>query len=237
LWIGLVWLALGNGVTAVAYPENPLPLYLPLIVNSSQQTIGPLHSGEGTYYAATGEGNCGFPASPDNLMVAALNNTDYGTADLCGAFIRVHGPKGEVTVRLVDRCPECLPGDVDLSREAFAVIADLPQGRVPITWQIISPALPGPIFYHFKDGSNQWWTAVQIRNHRNPIAKVEHRLPDGTFQELPREMWNYFVASGGLGPGPYTFRVTDVLGNVLVDPAIPHNENGSVPGGAQFPPP
>ena len=32
------------------------------------------------------------------------------------------------------------------------------------TWQVVSPALNGPIAYHFKDGSNQWWTAVQVRN-------------------------------------------------------------------------
>jgi hypothetical protein len=73
--------------------------------------------------------------------------------------VYVTGPKGVVTVRIVDLCPECKAGHLDLSREAFAQIADLTQGRVPITWQVVSPALAGPIAYHFKDGSNQWWTA------------------------------------------------------------------------------
>ena len=76
--------------------------------------------------------------------------------------MHVVGPKGAVTVRIVDLCPECNAGHLDLSREAFALIADLPQGRVDITWQVVSPDLPGPVAYHFKDGSNQWWTAVQV---------------------------------------------------------------------------
>ena len=83
------------------------------------------------------------------------------------------GAKGSIVIRIVDLCPECKAGHLDLSREAFALIDDLNKGRVPITWQVVSPELNGPIAYHFKDGSNQWWTAVQIRNHRNPIAQLE----------------------------------------------------------------
>ena len=226
-----------NPGTAVAQINDFPPVaYLPIIL-SGDPTIGPIHNGIATYYAATGEGNCLFPASPENLMVAAMNNVDYGNADLCGAYIRVDGRKGSVVVRIVDRCPECAQGHVDMSPQAFALIDDLPLGRVPISWQIVSPPLTGPIVYHFKDGSNQWWTAVQIRNHRNPIAKLEVQLPNGSFQAVPRELWNYFVKTDGLGPGPYTFRVTDILGNALIDHNIPHLENGSVSGSSQFPPP
>jgi expansin (peptidoglycan-binding protein) len=240
VFLSLVCVCAAIGLpTAVAAPNAPPPLYLPFIVGGNDITIGPIHSGIATYYDATGEGNCLFPASPENLMVAAMNEVDYNNAALCGAYVRVDGRLGSVVVRIVDRCPypECQPGHVDMSPEAFALIDDIPLGRVPITWQMVSPPLDGPIVYHFKDGSNQWWTAVQIRNHRNPIAKVEYRLQNGSFQQLPREMWNYFVATNGMGPGPYTFRVTDILGNVLVDHNIPHIENGSVSGSAQFPPP
>lgn len=214
-------------------------VFLPMIVRFLDGIIpfGPIHTGEGTYYNATGAGNCLFPPSPDDLMVAAMNHTDYDHAALCGAFISVEGPDGSVMVRIVDRCPECPKGDVDLSREAFALIAEPRLGRVPIQWQQVSPPLDGPIVYHFKDGSNQWWTAVQIRNHRNPIARVEYLTNSGLFQEAPRTDYNYFVESSGMGPGPYTFRVTDVFGNVIIDNNIPHVENGSIPGKAQFPPP
>jgi len=169
-------------------------------------------------------------------MVAAMNAEEYDNAAVCGAFLHVIGSKGMVTIRIVDLCPECKAGHLDLSREAFALIAELPQGRVPITWQLVSPALAGPIAYHFKDGSNQWWTAVQIRNHRNPISKLEY-LDGNRWIAVPRTSYNYFVQTNpGMGPGPYTFRVTDSYGNMLSDSGIPHIENGSVNGAAQFPP-
>ncbi|MEZ4641438.1 MAG: expansin EXLX1 family cellulose-binding protein [Chloroflexota bacterium] len=108
---------------------------------------------------------------------------------------------------------------------------------MPITWQLVSYPVDGPIVYHFKEGSNQWWTAVQIRNHRNPIMRVEWRDGGGVYHDIPRVSYNYFVANSGLGPGPYTFRVTDYFGNTLVDSGVPHIENGDVAGSGQFPPP
>jgi len=108
---------------------------------------------------------------------------------------------------------------------------------VSITWQVVSPDLTGSIAYHFKDGSNQWWTAVQIRNHRNPIAKLEYLNMGGQWITVPRTSYNYFVQTNpGMGPGPYTFRVTDSYGNVLTDSGIPHIEDGTINGANQFPP-
>src|SRR5436190_1219322 len=72
-------------------------------------------AGEGTYYDADGTGNCSFDASPNDLMVAAMNDADYHTAAWCGACVAVTGPAGTVTVRVVDRCPGCASGDLDLS--------------------------------------------------------------------------------------------------------------------------
>jgi expansin (peptidoglycan-binding protein) len=210
-------------------------LWLPLIMGSAGNS-NPINQGIATYYNATGAGACLFDPSPQDLMVTALNAEEYDNAAFCGAYVHVTGPEGEVTVRIVDLCPECKAGHLDLSQEAFALIADLPLGIVPITWQIISPELVGPIAYHFKDGSNQWWTAVQIRNHRNPIAKLEYRRTDGQWVAVPRTTYNYFVQTNpGMGPGPYQFRVTDSYGHVLVDDGVPHVENGSVNGAGQFP--
>jgi expansin (peptidoglycan-binding protein) len=216
-------------------PEEPT-IWLPLVVRR-QAASNPIHSGIATYYNATGAGACMFDPSPGDLMVAAMNAEEYDNAAVCGSYVSVTGPKGTITIRIVDLCPECLAGHLDLSREAFALIADLPQGVVSITWQVVSPALTGPIAYHFKDGSNQWWTAVQIRNHRNPIAKMEYLQAGSLWVAVPRTSYNYFVQTNpGMGPGPYTFRVTDSYGNVLSDSGIPHVENGTVNGAAQFPP-
>jgi expansin (peptidoglycan-binding protein) len=207
-------------------------LYLPLILRANSNA---LHQGIATYYDADGTGACSFDPSPQDLLVAAMNDDEYDQAAYCGAYVYVSGPKGTVTVRIVDLCPGCSAGHLDLSEQAFAKIANLSAGRVAITWQVVSPELSGPIAYKFKEGSNQWWSAVQVRNHRNPIAKFEYRLANGQWVSVPRTGYNYFVQSTGMGPGPYTFRVTDSYGNVLSDSNIPFVEGGTVNGAAQFP--
>lgn len=217
--------------------------YLPMITgdgpagNGDIIPFGQIYNGEGTYYYGDGSGACLFPPTPGNPMYAAMNYPQFGNADFCGAYITISGPQGSVIVRIVDMCPECQYGDIDMSPEAFAQIADIIQGRVPISWQLVSYPVDGPIVYHFKDGSNQWWTAVQVRNHRNPITKLEYMDSGGSWVNVPRTTYNYFVESSGMGTGPYTFRVTDIFGNTLTDSGIPHIENGDVSGNGQFPPP
>ena len=191
-------------------------------------------SGEGTYDAAVGSGNCSFAASPDDLMVAALNAPDYQTAALCGACLEVTGPSGTVTVRVVDKCPECKHGDLDLSPQAFEKLAPLSAGRVPITWRQVACDVSGPIAYHFKDGANAFWTAIQVRNHRYPIAKLE-ALQGDAYVSIPRLDYNYFVQASGLGPGPYTLRVTDTRGHTVEDTSIALGDAVTRTGAQQLP--
>lgn len=194
------------------------------------------HSGDGTFYTfADGSGNCLFDPTPNDLMIGAMNQTDYAGSAICGACLSLTGPNANIFIRVVDRCPECKPGDVDLSPLAFSKIADTALGRVHISWHLVACNVTGPIVYHFKDGSSQWWTAVQIRNHRYPIMSVEYLTSGGTFKLVNRVDYNYFVEPNGMGPGPYTFRVTDMFGHVLVDTGIVLQVNGSVPGTGQFP--
>ena len=218
----------GGETIIIVEPEPPAP---PATCALEEQE----YTGEATYYDADGTGNCSFPATRKDPMVAAMNETDYAGSSACGACVAIDGPDGSVTVRIVDRCPACPPGDIDLSPEAFAQIAELDDGRVPISWRYVPCASLGPIFYHFKEGSNPWWTAVQIRNHDHPIAKIEYLDTDGTYREVSRASYNYFVETDGMGAGPYTLRVTDVLGQVIEDTEVPFMEGGEVAGAAQFP--
>jgi expansin (peptidoglycan-binding protein) len=237
-----LWVMIGVSTSFSAPRQQPHvttnhTVFLPLISKPGAGGGGnPLHTGEATYYTeADGSGNCSFDPIPGDLMVGAMNHVDYADAALCGAFVAISGPHGDIMVRIVDQCPECLAGDIDLSPLAFSQIADLSSGRVPISWRIVSPDISGPIRYRIKEGSNQWWTAVQIRNHRNPITSVEYRAPSGQFVALPRADYNYFVAESGLGVGPYSFRVTDTYGNVLIDSGISLQIGVEQPGSGQFP--
>jgi expansin (peptidoglycan-binding protein) len=190
--------------------------------------------GEGTYYDADGTGACSFDASPDDLMVAAINAPDFADAAWCGACLEVTGPMGSVTVRVVDECPGCAHGDLDLSPQAFEKLAPLSAGRISIMWHEVACNVSGPIAYHFKDGANAYWTALQIRNHRYPIAKVE-AMAGSAYEDIPRVDYNYFVDASGLGPGPYTLRVTDTRGHVLDDTGVPLGDDATRQGTAQFP--
>ena len=196
--------------------------------------VGPF-TGEATHYDADGTGNCSFDPAPDR-MVAAINGADYAGAIWCGACVLVRGPRGDVVVRIVDQCPGCAEGDLDLSREAFAKIADLVTGRIRIEWRPVACDVTGPIAYRFKDGSNPFWTGIQVRNHRYAIASLEVRDDTtGAFRPLRRATYNYFVSTAGLGRGPYTFRVTDIRGNVLEDTNIALGAAVTRPGAAQLP--
>ncbi|CAG8505582.1 11229_t:CDS:2 [Diversispora eburnea] len=94
--------------------------------------------GDGTYYdPGVGTGSCGW-MNYDSELVAALNAPQYGTyanpnnSPVCGKFVKVTGPKGSV------KCPVCKNGDLDMSSTAFSQIAEIEQGRVKVTWKMIS---------------------------------------------------------------------------------------------------
>ncbi len=129
----------------------------------------------------------------------------------------------------------CTRGHLDLSPQAFARIAPLEKGIVPITWRVISPELGRNVAYHVKEGSNRWWTAIQVRYHRNPLVKLEYRNAAGQWLPLVRQDYNYFVGRD-MGPGPYTLRVTDAYGNVITDSGIVLGDGVETPGQSQFPP-
>jgi expansin len=201
---------------------------------------GPLSApeqGVATYYAADGTGNCSFDASPNDLDVAAMDAAEYDNSQACGECVSIVGPKGNVTVRIVDQCPGCEKGHLDLSQQAFAAIADLSAGRVPITWQVVPCTVTGPITYRFKSGSSQYWTAIQVQNYRIPVTRLEIASPasGGAFSDVPRQSYDYFVEASGVGTtGSFQVRVTAVDGTQLVD-TLPGVELGSViQGAAQF---
>lgn len=153
-------------------------------------------AGWATFYTPGSLGSCMLPQPRFHV---ALNPHDYGRARLCGATIRITRGRRAVTARVTNLCPECPRGAVDLSPAAFRRLARPVEGRVRVRWRLISPRFRRPIAYRFKEGSSRWWTAVQVRNHRNPVARLEV-WRRGRFRALARENYNYFIAPRGLGP-------------------------------------
>ncbi|WP_335755368.1 expansin EXLX1 family cellulose-binding protein [Streptomyces katrae] len=184
---------------------------------SSAGRIKPSVSYQGvatSYAAGDGNGACLYGPSGD-LMIAAMNHTDYESAKACGAYVRVRAANGNsITVRIVNECPlPCAPGQLDLSQQAFAKLADPSLGRIPITWTLLSPAAPDTLSIRYKTGSSRSWCGVQAIGHRNPVAVLELRTASG-WRKLPRTDYNYFLSADGSGCGG-AIRVTDLYGEQL----------------------
>jgi expansin len=185
--------------------------------------------GIATFYDADGSGNCSFERSGD-LDVVAMAMPEYDASAACGGCLRVTGPRGSIVVRVVDSCPPCAKSDVnlDLSASAFAKIAEPSEGRIPVRYQLVSCASRGNLAYHFKEGSSKYWTAIQVRNHKVPIASVAYAR-GGAFVAMKRESYNYFVEEKGVGDQPrgLTLRITATDGQVVEETLageVPDNE-------------
>ncbi|KAJ2455126.1 hypothetical protein EV183_001055 [Coemansia sp. RSA 2336] len=81
--------------------------------------------------------------STDNDLVAALNKDQYeelkdknGNPIRCYECIMIHGDKGNVEVTIVDECPQCENGMINLSPAAFAMVTSQAQPAT-VTWEFV----------------------------------------------------------------------------------------------------
>lgn len=218
--------------------KSDIPDSYPIDESAILEPKGTVHYGEGTFYGGGYEGGCAMldPISKDDYWICAMNIFDYNNAQLAGAYIELTGELGTINMFVSDLLPEGKKGDVDLYVDAFPLIAPVEKGRVDISWKIIPfvGAENAPVSYKFKEGSSPFWCGVQVRNHRYPVTKLEYLDEKGEWIELERRHYNFFE-SNKMGPGPFTFRITDIYGDVIVDRDIPMVEDGIYPGKAQFP--
>ncbi|MEV1062289.1 expansin EXLX1 family cellulose-binding protein [Streptomyces sp. NPDC050263] len=176
---------------------------------------GTAYKGVATSYdVGNGDGACSYGPTSD-VMTAAMNTADYETSKACGAYVSVRAAGGaSVTVRITNECPApCEAGQIDLSRQAFAKLAPLSAGRIPITWSLLSPAASDPVSIRYKTGSTQYWCGIQAIGHRNPLARLEVRS-GGAWIRLARTEYNYFLSEQGSGCGG-PIRLTDIYGERL----------------------
>jgi hypothetical protein len=160
--------------------------------------------------------------------------SDYESARACGAYVLVSAANGaSITVKITNECPlPCAPGQIDLSPQAFAKLADPRLGEVPITWKLLSPSMSDTISIRYKVGSSQWWCGIQVINHRNPVARLEVHTSSG-WSQLPRQSFNYFISAHGAGCGD-TIRITDIYGQQLTISGIALSADVVQKTGVQF---
>jgi len=95
------------------------------------------------YDVTTGQGACGGNHSPGEHIVA-MNTADYAGGSACGKTITItwQGKSSQATV--VDECPTCDAGGIDLSEGLFQVFAGLGTGQIWVDWSFGSGAPPAP---------------------------------------------------------------------------------------------
>jgi expansin (peptidoglycan-binding protein) len=195
-------------LTQVASPQA-CAAAVPVLAAGAQVTGTATH-----YLLPPAGGNCSYPAPPADGLFVALSPAEYDGAAACGSYLEVTGPGGSVRAEVIDQCPPCQAGHIDLSEKAFAKLAPLAAGLIHVTYQVIAdPAVPGPVSLRVKEGSSAYWLALLPINTGNPVASVEVRSASHGWQELVRADYNYWIAASGMGAGPFTVRITDTLGH------------------------
>lgn len=197
-------------------------------------------SGTATYYDFTpGSGFCSFGGDDLEPFTVAVSPTDYAGSAMCGRWLRVTGPLGSVDVRVVDQCPSCATGSLDLNTAAFAEIANLATGIVPVTWYTIRE--PGEPLLKLQQsaGTNPFYLQVQPRHPRYGVSRLEYLGPSG-YVEATRSVDHYFTVSASSGvpvplASPFTVRLTDVNGQQIVQTGIALGANNVHDCDVQFP--
>ncbi|KAF9382735.1 hypothetical protein CPB97_006986 [Podila verticillata] len=93
-------------------------------------------SGRGTWFTDS-VGSCGTSFTTNDLIVA-MNAPQQGSGNAqCGKTVRIQYKGKSVTAKVVDTCPECASGSLDLSQAAFKTLAPLSQGVIDITWSFV----------------------------------------------------------------------------------------------------
>ncbi|MEV4508480.1 expansin EXLX1 family cellulose-binding protein [Dactylosporangium sp. NPDC049525] len=178
-----------------------------------------VRGGSASYYSTNRNGMCNLGA-PSSDGYAAIGPAEWAGGAACGSYLAVTGPNGQTTpVQVVDQCPSCPAGKIDLSRAAFARIGSVSAGIIQITYGTLrDPALPGPLKVRAKGGSGYSSLSVVLDNHGNRLSTVELQAGAG-WTALKHNADNTWTGPSGL-TGPITLRVTDTAGHQVTVPGV-----------------
>lgn len=135
------------------------------------------------------------------VYYAAINAPQWNRARQCGRCIQARCVDARckvknkwVTVYVMDQCPECKYGDIDLSVNAFKELSGLSPDRVKVEWSWTScqPYIQGNIRMDPKDRDyNEYWQALYLYNSVEPIVGVWINA-----DALRLDTWGFWVHNG-----------------------------------------
>lgn len=89
------------------------------------------YSGQMTYFYP-GLGACG-ETNNNKDAVAAVSSAVYNSGGGCNKVATIHYNGKSTTARVVDVCPSCDTGNLDVSPSVFQALSDLATGRIDVT--------------------------------------------------------------------------------------------------------
>ncbi|KAE9006114.1 hypothetical protein PF005_g13426 [Phytophthora fragariae] len=140
------------------------------------------YEGYGTVYtlSAPSDGNCNFMSWPDAAVTkyAALNTEQWEETMNCGRCAQVSctdascaGQSSEI-VYIMDQCPGCAYGDLDLSPDVFESITGQSYTKLSIEWEFVDCPVSNNVQYCLKTGSSEFWVAVQPANFVSGVQSL-----------------------------------------------------------------
>lgn len=167
-------------------------LALPLVLATAAVNGDSYFTGDGTAYTLgqTSAGNCnmmmtGYSGASTNY--AAINNEQWNDLANCGRCAQVwcdddkcSDKSTSAVVQILDRCPECKYGDLDLSPSVFKTITGSDPARYSIKWKFVDCPISGNLNYCLKSGSNAYWTAIQPANVLTGVSSLKINGASGT---------------------------------------------------------
>jgi hypothetical protein len=210
-----------------------------------------VENGRITYYAQSNIVACDIPQSEWPQYTTALSEKHFQGGLACGATVRLMNAGKEIQAMVVDLCPvegneQWCSGDMthfDLGNSTtFAQLEPVVSGVKEITFQWKpTPVGDTPVKLRLKDGINAWWIAIEVINHRYPIAKLEIQDPQtGAWIAGDRtnpgmyNYWQFDFTGNGLQP-PFQMRITDQYGQVIQETGSVVQEKYMWSGTNQFP--
>ncbi|KAI9982591.1 hypothetical protein PInf_008563 [Phytophthora infestans] len=182
-------------------------------------------TGDATSYTLgeVSAGNCNFmfdPGVDDNY--AALNSEQWDSTLNCGRCAEVSCDDDRCSdktssqiVYIVDRCPECKQGDLDLSPAVFEAITGSDPSRYRIKWKFVDCPVSGNIEYCTKSGSSSSWLAIQPANFANGVDSIKIADQDVTMVDS----CYYFLLNGGsnVDMSAVSVELTSVSGETITE--------------------
>ncbi|KAG7380083.1 hypothetical protein PHYPSEUDO_007789 [Phytophthora pseudosyringae] len=179
--------------------------------------------GDGTSYTLSqvSSGNCNFmsatPTASTNYV--ALNQAQWDTLGNCGRCIEVSCVDAQCTaqnktavVQVLDRCPECAHGALDLSPTVYKEITGLDPNRLTVRWRFVDCPDPGTVQVCLKEGSNANWIAVQPTNG---AVGVESVTVNGATTTMLDGAYYYVSSASGADLSAVKVAITSISGDVI----------------------